>query len=96
MKKAIIIGSAGAGKSTFAKRLGEMTGIEVIHLDSLFWHEGWVPTGREEWIRIQEGLLRKEQWILDGNYGGTMDMRMEASDSIFFRTILQSAVCMAP
>lgn len=84
MRKAIIIGSAGAGKSTFAKRLGEMTGIDVIHLDSLFWHEGWVPTEREEWIRIQKGLLRKEQWIIDGNYGGTMDMRMEASDSIFF------------
>jgi adenylate kinase family enzyme len=84
MKKAIIVGSAGAGKSTFAKRLGKITGLEVIHLDALFWHEGWVPTEREEWIRVQEGLLQKEQWILDGNYGGTIEMRIEASDSIFF------------
>jgi adenylate kinase family enzyme len=84
MKKVIIIGSAGAGKSTFAKKLGKITGLEVIHLDALFWKEGWVPTGREEWIRVQERLLQKEQWILDGNYGGTMDMRIEASDTIFF------------
>jgi adenylate kinase family enzyme len=84
VKKVIIIGSAGAGKSTFAKKLGARTGLEVVHLDALFWQAGWVPTGREEWIRIQERLLQKEQWILGGNYGGTMEMRIGASDTIFF------------
>ena len=54
MKKVVIIGSGGAGKSTFARRLGEMSGIEVFHLDKLYWKPNWTKTPKDEWAKIVE------------------------------------------
>ena len=83
MKRVLVIGSAGAGKSTFARRLGEKTGLEVIHLDKLYWKPNWVETtDKVEWRRILAEILRGESWIIDGNYGSTMEMRLEASDTV--------------
>ena len=48
MRRIAIIGAGGAGKSTLARQLGEVLGIEVIHLDALFWKPGWVDTPRDE------------------------------------------------
>ena len=84
MKKIIVIGSGGAGKSTFSLRLGAATGIEVIHLDRLFWKPGWIETPNDEWSRIVEEALNAESWIMDGNFGGTREMRMQACDTIIF------------
>lgn len=78
----MLIGPGGAGKSTLAAALGQKTGLPVAHLDSLYWHPGWAPTAREEWRSILEGLIARDAWIVDGNYGGTLDMRLEASDTI--------------
>jgi adenylate kinase family enzyme len=49
MKKILIIGSGGAGKSTLSRQLGNILNLEVIHLDSLYWHPGWVETPKPEW-----------------------------------------------
>ncbi|PJE57249.1 DNA topology modulation protein [Marinomonas sp. BSi20584] len=87
MKKISIIGSGGSGKSTLAKSLEAKLGIEAYHLDSLFWKPGWVETGRDEWRSIQESLCAKSEWILDGNYGGTIDVRLKNSDTIIFLDI---------
>ncbi|MGX7024549.1 DNA topology modulation protein [Vagococcus hydrophili] len=84
MEKIIIIGSPGAGKSTFSFKLQEKTGLPLYHLDKLFWKPGWVLSEREEQIAIQKDLFKKKQWIIDGNYGGTLEMRIEACDTIFF------------
>lgn len=82
MKKAVVIGSPGAGKSTFARRLGEITGIGVFHLDRLFWKPGWVETPRPEWIELQRRIVENESWIIDGNYGATMEIRLQAADTV--------------
>lgn len=84
MKKIIVIGSGGAGKSTLARRLGEMTGIEVIHLDKLHWKPNWTETPKDEWREIVEKELAKDAWIMDGNFGGTMEMRIEACDTVVY------------
>ena len=84
MKRIIIIGSGGAGKSTLARRLGEVTGIEVIHLDSLFWRPNWTPTPEEEWSEIVASLVKRDSWIMDGNFGGTREIRMAACDTIIW------------
>jgi adenylate kinase family enzyme len=85
MKKILIIGSSGAGKSTFARRLGEATGLPVIHLDRLFWNAGWVETPKEEWReRVEKFLRENDRWIMDGNFSGTMEMRMTAADTVIF------------
>ncbi len=84
MKKVIIIGSGGAGKSTFARRLGAATGIEVFHLDKLYWKPNWTKTPKDEWAKIVENLLKKDEWIMDGNFGGTMEIRLAACDTAIF------------
>jgi len=84
MKKIIIIGSGGAGKSTFARRLGEMTGIEVLHLDKLYWKPNWVEPSKEEWEKLLEKMLEKDEWIMDGNFGGTLEMRLKHCDTAIF------------
>ncbi len=84
MKKIMIIGSGGAGKSTLARQLGDILDLEVIHLDALYWHPGWVETPKPEWQRIIEDLTQRQSWILDGNYGSTLDIRLSAADTVIF------------
>jgi len=87
MKRILIIGSGGAGKSTLSLKISEITGIPVIHLDSYFWKPDWGKTPTEEWRKIVEKLSDRENWIMDGNYGGTMEMRFEKADTIIFMDI---------
>src|SRR5215510_12342781 len=64
--------------------MGERLGIEVIHLDQLFWHPGWEPTPSERWRAIQTRLVAGDRWIMDGNYGNSMDVRVVAADTVVF------------
>lgn len=84
MNRVLVIGSAGAGKSTFSRRFAEITGLPLIHLDRLFWKPGWVETDKAEWRELVERALEGERWIIDGNYGGTMEMRLAACDTVIF------------
>jgi adenylate kinase family enzyme len=84
MKKIMIIGSGGAGKSTLAKELGRKLGIPVHHLDTLFFGSRAVPTDREEFQQIQNSILAEDCWIIDGNFSGTMGDRLEKADTIIF------------
>ncbi|MBV9242185.1 MAG: DNA topology modulation protein [Acidobacteria bacterium] len=93
MKRVVVIGSGGAGKSTFSRKLGEITGLPVVHLDKLYWHSGWVKTPREEWLPVVEREMAKPEWIMDGNYGNTRVMRMQAADTIILLD-LPRYVCM--
>ncbi|WP_264738064.1 topology modulation protein [Cytobacillus firmus] len=85
MKRIMVIGiSAGAGKSTFARKLGEKTGIEVHHLDAVFWKPGWVESGLQEFSDAQRKLVKKQQWIIEGNYSNTFEIRAAACDTVIY------------
>lgn len=85
LKRILVIGSPGAGKSTFSRRLAEILNIEVFHLDRLHWRPGWVEPSDAEWSQIVSDLVAKEEWIIDGNYGGvTMDIRLARADTVIF------------
>lgn len=84
MKKISVIGSPGAGKSTFSKRLSKATNIKIYHLDRMFWNPGWIYITREELMRKVKEVYKKDKWIIDGNYQNTLDSRFEESDTIFF------------
>lgn len=84
MKKIALIGSGGSGKSTLARQLGEKLKIDVYHLDALFWKPNWVGVPKEEQKCVQMDLVKKEEWIIDGHYGGTLDIRLNAADTIIF------------
>jgi len=94
MKRIAIIGPGGAGKSTLARQIGAKTGLPVVHLDAVYWHKGWVETPKVEWAETARELASRPEWILDGNYGGTMDLRLAASDTIIFLD-LPPALCAA-
>jgi len=80
----MIVGSGGSGKSTLAARLGEILDLPVHHLDRLHWHPGWQATPKPEWRAVQEQLVAEPEWIIDGNYGGSMDIRLAACDTVVF------------
>ncbi len=77
--------SAGVGKSTFARRLGEALGIEVHHLDRFFWKPKWVQATMEEFSQAQQAIVdRQSTWIIEGNYTGSLDIRVEHADTIIY------------
>jgi len=84
LKRILVIGTGGSGKTTVARRLAQCTGLPLIHLDTLYWRAGWQPTPAEEWRVQVEELVRCDAWIIDGNYGGTLDVRLEACDTVVF------------
>jgi adenylate kinase family enzyme len=84
MKKILVIGPGGAGKSTLAARLGKLLKIEVLHLDRFYWRRGWEETPKPEWRERVQELLKREAWVMDGNFSGTLDLRLEACDTVVF------------
>jgi adenylate kinase family enzyme len=84
MRKVLVIGPGGAGKSTLANRLGELLDIEVLHLDKFYWQPGWIEMPKPEWLKTVEDLLRRDAWIMDGNYSGSLDVRVKACDTVIF------------
>ncbi|PPA70625.1 DNA topology modulation protein [Jeotgalibacillus proteolyticus] len=82
MRKIIIIGSGGAGKSTLSKKLGKKLGLPVFHLDAFFWNPGWEQTPKDTFIEMADEMINNPEWIIDGNYGSTLEPRMEAADTI--------------
>lgn len=84
MQRIVIIGCGGAGKSTLARKLGEKTGLPVVHLDSIFWLPGWVEMNRDEFDRKIRAEMAKEAWIIDGNYNRTMPERVARCDTIIY------------
>src|SRR5438034_8107056 len=84
MKRVVILGRGAAGKSTLARQLGDITGLPVVELDKIFWRSGLSPTPRAEWIALQQKLIQKEEWILDGDLGpyDAVEVRLCAADTI--------------
>ncbi len=83
MKKIIVIGCPGSGKSTFSRNLSKCLDIPVIHLDLLNWNSDRTVVEREVFLNRQREALKGEMWIIDGNYGSTIEMRIAACDMIF-------------
>ena len=77
-------GCPGSGKSTLARALGKKLQLPVIHLDQLWWREGWENVTKEEFDQALEQELAKSRWIIDGNYSRTMEHRLEKCDTILY------------
>ena len=84
MKRILVIGCPGAGKTYFAKKLKEITGLPVVHMDNLYWNEDKTSVSFEELNKKLMPYLKQESWIIDGNYHDTLKLRLEYATDVFF------------
>ncbi|MCO4781742.1 MAG: hypothetical protein KC646_05410 [Candidatus Cloacimonetes bacterium] len=82
MNKILMLGCSGGGKSTISNQLFNILNIPVLHLDIFYWKENWVATQTDEWREIVKDLLKKDQWIMDGTFSSTFDLRFPEADLI--------------
>ncbi len=94
MKKVIVIGCPGSGKSTFSRALAEKTGLPLYHLDMLYWNPDRTTVEKSVFRARLAEVMAQDVWIIDGNYGSTMELRMQAADTVFFLD-LPTEVCLA-
>lgn len=84
MERILIIGCSGAGKTTLALQLSEKLGLPLVHLDALYWRDNWQGISNEEFDRLLIEELIKQKWIIDGNYGRTIPLRLEYCDTVIY------------
>lgn len=86
MNRIMVIGISppGVGKSTFARRLGNILNLKVYHLDAYYWKPNWIEAPYEEFANAQKEIVKKSQWIIEGNYNKTFDIRAEHADTIIY------------
>ena len=84
MNKIIVIGCPGSGKSTFSRMLHQRTGIPLFHLDMMYWNEDKTTVDKSVFLERLSMALQCSQWIIDGNYSSTMELRLQACDTVFF------------
>ena len=93
MRKIIVIGCPGSGKTTFARKLRDKTGLPLYYLDAIWHKPDKTHIPREEFDARMAEILPTDQWIIDGNYSRTLEIRMRACDTVFFFD-LPTQVCL--
>lgn len=84
MKRILIVGCCGAGKSTLALELGKKLNLPVCHLDKLWWRPGWVENSPEKFDAELAEALKHDAWIIDGNYNRTLPERLQYADTVIW------------
>lgn len=85
MRRVVILGCSGAGKSTFARALGAKLGLPVVHLDALFWRPGWMEPDNATFRASVADAIAGDAWVTDGNYvSRTFDLRLPRADTVIF------------
>jgi adenylate kinase family enzyme len=74
LSRVIVIGSSGAGKTTFAHTLADTLGVAHIELDAIHWLPNWMPRNREEFRELVRQAVSGERWLVDGNYSAVRDI----------------------
>ena len=87
MRKILVIGSCGAGKSTLAKELSKKLNLPLIVLDQLYWNKNWERTPRDVWRKKVEELVKGDSWVIDGNHQNTFDLRFPVCDTVILLDI---------
>lgn len=84
MKKVIVVGCPGSGKTFFSRELQKKTGLPLYHIDLMYWEKDKSVVPKEIFLSRMQEAISKEAFIIDGNYGSTMELRFQACDTVFF------------
>lgn len=79
-----IIGCPGSGKSTFSKALHKITNIPLYHLDMMYWNSDRTTVEQSVFLKLLSNTMKKSQWIIDGNYQSTLELRLQVCDTVIF------------
>lgn len=82
MRRILVLGCCGAGKSLLSRQLAEANDLPLIHLDAHYWRPGWVEPEAAEWRSTVERLVAQPAWVMDGNYKGTLDLRLPRAELV--------------
>ena len=80
----MIIGCPGSGKSTFSRVLHQITGIPLFHLDMMYWNSDRTTVEKAVFRKRLSDAIQQNEWIIDGNYGSTIELRLQACDTVIF------------
>lgn len=94
MKKVLVIGCAGSGKSTFARKLSAKTGLPLVYLDMIWHRPDGSNIGREAFLDCLKPIVARDAWILDGNYAASLPYRLSYCDTVFYFDF-PTEVCLA-
>jgi adenylate kinase family enzyme len=81
-RRIVVVGNSGAGKSLLSTTLAERLGLPLEHLDPYYWRPGWTRPSREEWRSRVAELVARDEWVMDGNYASTFDLRLPRAELI--------------
>lgn len=84
MKRIMVIGCPGSGKSTFSRKLHTITGIPLFHLDMMNWNADRTTVDKAVFRERLSDTIKKSEWIIDGNYGSTIELRLKECDTVIF------------
>ncbi len=82
LKRVLIIGSPGAGKTTLAEALAQRLDLPVLHLDRIYWLPNWVERDRKESTALTMAAIAGDRWIIEGNYDATLSLQMRRADTV--------------
>ena len=84
MNRIMVIGCPGSGKSTFTKKLHQITELPLYHLDMMYWNADKTTVEKAVFKERLYNTIQLDKWIIDGNYGSTMELRLQACDTVIF------------
>ncbi len=84
MERVMVIGCPGSGKSTLSVELSRITGLPLYHLDMMYWNADRTTVDKAVFRQRLEQVLEEDRWIIDGNYGSTIERRLAACDTVIF------------
>jgi adenylate kinase family enzyme len=93
MRRVLVVGCPGAGKTTLATKLSAVTGLPPVHLDVHYWLPGWKPPATEQWRARVAELAGSASWVMDGNFFGTLGLRMPRAETLAWLDLPRS-VCL--
>lgn len=82
VRRVLVLGCPGGGKTTFSRELARQSGLPLYHLDDYYWGAGWSRPDAAQWVSRQQALVAQERWIIDGNYLPTVPIRAPRADLI--------------